>query len=623
MRYTPILFLFLWAASAAGLPARDDYAALRARADSLHAACRFEEAAALYGRLLESETDPQRRNELQIRQLWAQNGSVFLQFSASPVPVNDRICSATDYLLYLPEPETTGWIPVPNPFVRHSPHPFAPVMPFTATADRICFSAPDKNGNWDLYVSERTGENTWSVPASLGPSVNSPGDEILPFLSSDGKTLWFASDGLFGMGGFDLYRCRYDEFSGSWGTPENLGFPYSSPADDLAFRHTPDGKYSILASNRNCPEGKVRLYALAFNRNPVRKAVGSPEEALRIVRLSNGTAPTSDTAHTTARRLLSPADSTGNSRYTQLVNRKRDLEAEMDRIEAKLQESRELYRRQNNENDRKFFREIIAEHEKELFRLRRESEDAAELIRSAELDFLARGIIPAPTAGTDGRHGIPESSILPAWVFSARSVSPVPDLDVRQPAPRFDYSFRILKRSLFAEDNRLPERLVYQIQLFTISGSASAGQFKGLTPVFRRETRTGKNIYSVGLFDTYAEASSCLPKVRSRGFRDAYIVAFLRGEPVSVKTARQMEGKAAASGASWQLVLSGYPDGLPENILSAIRSSCDKDLAKTVEDGIVLYLIGPFGQESEAEQVLRTLSSLGVEEIRTERLVSR
>lgn len=623
MRHTPFLILFLWTVSAAGLYARDDNTALRARADSLHAACRFEEASALYGRLLESETDPQRRNELQTRQIWAQNGSIFLQFAASPVPVNERTCSVSDYLQYLPEPETTGWIPVPNPFVRHSPHPFAPVMPFTAAADRICFSAPDEKGNWDLYVSERTGENTWSVPVPLGPSVNSPGDEILPFLSPDGKTLWFASDGLFGMGGFDLYRCRYDELAESWGTPENLGFPYSSPADDLAFRHTPDGKYSILASNRDCAEGEVRLYALAFNRNPVRRAVGSPEEARRMVRLNRETARTADSAHTTARGLLAPADSTGNSRYTRLVNRKRLLETEMDRIEAKLQESRELYRRQSNENDRKFFREIITEHEQELFRLRRESEEAADRIQSAELDFLARGIIPAATDGTDGQHGFPESGSLPAWTFTARPVSPVPDLEVRQPAPRFDYSFRILKRSLFAEDNSLPERLVYQIQLFTISGRASAGQFKGLTPIFRRETRTGKNIYSVGLFDTYAEASSCLSKVRSRGFRDAYIVAFLRGESVSVKNARQMEGKAAASGVSWQLVLSGYPDGLPENVLSAIRSNCDKDLAKTVENGAVLYLIGPFAQESEAEQVRRALARSGVEEIRTERLASR
>jgi len=57
--------------------------------------------------------------------------------------------------------------------------------------------------------SSKRKRNNWSTPINLGPLVNTPGDEMFPFLHTDG-TIYFASTGHIGMGGFDIYKTSQD-----------------------------------------------------------------------------------------------------------------------------------------------------------------------------------------------------------------------------------------------------------------------------------------------------------------------------------------------------------------------------------------------------------------------------
>jgi hypothetical protein len=137
-----------------------------------------------------------------------------------------------------------------------------------------------RDGNWYpdetqvLYLS-RTGadgskdvvwscpaDTAWTTPEPVCPEAVSPGDEVFPMLSPDGKRLYFASDGLFGAGGYDLYEARWDPQKKSWGQVRNMGFPFNSKADDLLFCDTPDGRFSLLASNRDCGRDSVVIYVL-------------------------------------------------------------------------------------------------------------------------------------------------------------------------------------------------------------------------------------------------------------------------------------------------------------------------------------------------------------------------
>lgn len=144
-------------------------------------------------------------------------------------------------------------------------------------SEQIYWSAKDHEGIRNIYRTEHQ-DSLWSVPELINEQVTSSSDEIYPMLSPDGKQLFFASRGLYGMGGYDLYVSDWDENLKDWGIPVNMGFPYSSPYDDFLFINTADGKYSMFASNRACQADSVDIYVLEFDSMPVRKAIDSPEE---------------------------------------------------------------------------------------------------------------------------------------------------------------------------------------------------------------------------------------------------------------------------------------------------------------------------------------------------------
>lgn len=90
-------------------------------------------------------------------------------------------------------------------------------------------------GKKDLYVSFLEEDNTWSKPLSLGKTINTFEEETNPFLASDGKTLYFASKGHIGYGGYDLFVSkRLDDTWQNWSKPKNLGSVINSPKTELS-----------------------------------------------------------------------------------------------------------------------------------------------------------------------------------------------------------------------------------------------------------------------------------------------------------------------------------------------------------------------------------------------------
>ncbi len=102
-------------------------------------------------------------------------------------------------------------------------------------------------GGCDLFLSEKRGDE-WSVPVNLGPGVNSGYWESQPSLSADGRTLYFISDRKGGLGGKDIY-VSYKNNNGDWSKAENLGPGINTRADDLSpFIHV-NGRTLFFASN--------------------------------------------------------------------------------------------------------------------------------------------------------------------------------------------------------------------------------------------------------------------------------------------------------------------------------------------------------------------------------------
>ena len=99
----------------------------------------------------------------------------------------------------------------------------------------------------------------WGTPKNLGPTINTKGDEASPFIHYDDNTLYFSSTGHVGMGGTDLFMSRRQE-DGSWGEPQNLGYPINTEGDEGSIIVSADGKMAIFASDKLNGVGKLDLY---------------------------------------------------------------------------------------------------------------------------------------------------------------------------------------------------------------------------------------------------------------------------------------------------------------------------------------------------------------------------
>lgn len=109
----------------------------------------------------------------------------------------------------------------------------------------------DSYGQEDLYVSIKDSLERWSEPLNLGPTVNTSGFEISPFLSPDGKKLYFSSSGHEGYGDADIFVTErlYNSWN-VWSKPKNLGAGINSEKFDAYFSMYHDS-LCFFSSNRN------------------------------------------------------------------------------------------------------------------------------------------------------------------------------------------------------------------------------------------------------------------------------------------------------------------------------------------------------------------------------------
>jgi outer membrane protein OmpA-like peptidoglycan-associated protein len=118
---------------------------------------------------------------------------------------------------------------------------------------------PGGFGGTDLYYCVRSGAGQWTRPINLGKQINTEGNEMFPYLDSAG-TLFFASTGLPGLGGLDLFEVPIKEMK-PLSAPKNMGVPFNSSKDDFSLIKSTDGKSGFFSSNRR---GNDDIYQ--FNR---------------------------------------------------------------------------------------------------------------------------------------------------------------------------------------------------------------------------------------------------------------------------------------------------------------------------------------------------------------------
>ena len=539
----------------------------------------------------------------------AKNAISLLDIASSPNVVAKQKFSLDNFFLFYPLKDKS-WRPIPNPLdSAKTEGSLVKAMYFPEGVDRMYWSAEDEDKSRNIYFSERR-DTIWSLPTIMDENIISASSEIYPMLSDDGQHLWFASNGMYGVGGYDLYVSNWDEATGSWGTPVNMGFPYSSPADDFLYMNTPDGKYSIFASNRECSRDSVYLYVLERENMPVRtqmterevKLLAQLEPVEDASKMDNNAA-----AHTDA------SDNDDNSEIREYVGKMEHIMALRDTLsiyESQIDQRRNIYAESDDLDERTALTEEIMAMEQQLPYLQDSLKNAIAEVQKIEMDFLFRGVIIDPSVIADEA----DKEVVGAktnYTFVRQTMGAPLDIKVEQPVKEFDYSFQILPEAQMAENQEIPDGIVYQIQFLTSSREASLAKLKGLSPVFVHHPSSNKWIYRVGVFRNYSDVVANMNKVKRLGFRSAFTVAFKDGKSITVASAKKLEAKIEKK--LWQVTLT--PDGemgTPE-ARNIINSLTDNKITIANSSGKIIFVVTGFPSETEAEKFIRLAVSGGFE----------
>lgn len=111
-------------------------------------------------------------------------------------------------------------------------------------------TTPDKEGNptIDIFYTERSSDGVWSKARPIGDGINTDGNDKSPVLHADSRTMYFASNGHLGAGGYDIFYSR-QESDGGWTKPKNIGYPVNSPQDEHGLVVSTDGKIALFSSS--------------------------------------------------------------------------------------------------------------------------------------------------------------------------------------------------------------------------------------------------------------------------------------------------------------------------------------------------------------------------------------
>ena len=534
----PALAFFV-APTGGAVPVSEEEAPLKrfcALADSLHEACRFSEAVSAWDSALACGPDSLTALSVRSRRIQSLNGANMVRYASTPVVVARERFSLSDFFLFYPLPDRS-WRKLPN-----SLDTLDRSTPVTATyapegAREIYFSALDASGVRDLFRTE-AGDSLWTAPRLAGEALLSPEHDIFPMLSPDGKTLYFSSRGFYGMGGYDLFRSEWDADRKAWGEPVNLGFPYSSPADDFLFLNSPDGKYTLFASNRDCARDSVYIYVLEYDPTPIRKDLGSAEEALRVLKLQPVEDPSRlDNGSAAGSALPENVDTRKYRDQMEVVRRLRDSVTVINRH---LDDLRSALAAADSSRKGQYADWIVEVERAEAELETALTKESRELSR-IEMEFLVNGVVidPAALTASADKEIVGASA---SYTFSKNLWGAPLQLPMEAPV-RDSLGFCVAPEGTFAEEAAPTEGVVYQIRILGGRERPSVSALRGLRPVYERPVHGDADSleYFVGVFHHFDAALEQLNVVRRLGFPDAALSAWYQGAPVDLVTARRME----------------------------------------------------------------------------------
>lgn len=199
-----------------------------------------------------------------------------MYFTLTQIPEKPKFVKgkiATVYVgIYSSRKSSDGKWSAPVPFPYNRVNEYSLGDPFISKDGKTLYfisNLPGGLGGTDIYVSLKTENGDWGIPTNL-KEINTPGNERSPFFDAQ-NNLYFSSDGLIGMGGLDIFKAV--PLLGKIGKPVNMGYPINSPQDDFSY-HLNDATSGFLSSNRLEGLGGDDIYILKTQEPAIFKLTG-------------------------------------------------------------------------------------------------------------------------------------------------------------------------------------------------------------------------------------------------------------------------------------------------------------------------------------------------------------
>lgn len=163
--------------------------------------------------------------------------------------------------LYWSQLKSTGWTE-PSAFSSTINSAIWESQPTIGADNKTIIFSRGVDGNAPpiaLWQTTRNASGKWEKPQKLPDHINAGGKVQTPFLHPDGQTLYFSSDSLPGMGGSDIFFTRMDS-SGTWGKPQNIGYPVNTKGEEGMIVVSLDGRTAYFASDRPGGRGGLDIY---------------------------------------------------------------------------------------------------------------------------------------------------------------------------------------------------------------------------------------------------------------------------------------------------------------------------------------------------------------------------
>jgi tetratricopeptide (TPR) repeat protein len=353
---------------------------------------------------------------------------------------------------------------------------------------------PGGRGGTDLYMS-KWNDKQWGAPINLGPQINTPGDEMFPYLSGD-SILYFSSNGHGGLGGLDIFKTYVKQA----GQPENMGAPFNSPYDDFGILLNQDGRSGYFSSNRKNGAGADDIYKFKLFRRNVEIKIIDDNTSLPIENAEiSGNDPT-------LKKVAGRTDQDGNCTLVIPIDQSLQVSIKKENYTPKMFSFQPVNATQGLT--------VIALTPDEKF---------VEMQQRAELNEINTGKIET----------IP---------FHIQLEGPQNKKTQKSMGPLKTESPQKKERVIITDEHNMPvfnpQNVIYKVQIFASRLPANEEELKlkytgNLKIHYFREARWYK--YTIGEFNNYTEAKHCL---YSSGVSDAFILAYIDNRRVRITVAK-------------------------------------------------------------------------------------